>query len=40
MPPVGHVYNILCKYLVAIAVGIGIGYGVKYVLMDLGDRML
>jgi len=40
MPPVGPVYDILCKRLVAIAVGIGVGYGVKFVLVDFGHRML
>jgi hypothetical protein len=33
---VGPIYNILYKYLVAIAVGIGIEFGVKFVLVDFG----
>jgi len=40
MPPVGPVYNTPCKRLVAIAGGIGVAYGVKFVLVDFGHRML
>jgi hypothetical protein len=44
MPPLGPIFNMLCKDLVAVAVvvavGICVGYVVKFVLVDLGHRML